>query len=603
MSRMSEQGQTSASTFCLNSHRDKMEKNVSDTASAVLTAFRLEGKLCDVVIKVDDAEFNAHKIILCSCSRYFSALFTGAWTTSEKQVYTIPGVSPEMMHLIINYAYTHSVPVTEENVVEVLSAADQLLVPGIVQACCFFLEDQLCLRNCIGVWRLVDFYNCLELKQKAFHYILYHFEEIFCVSQELMELSVQELVAIIESDHLNVTEENRAFETVIRWINHLPEQRRNYISVLLPKVRLGLMTPNYLQHVVLNNAVVTNSRECMSILNEAITAHILSRSNRHSQSVYRHPLTRPRLPSEILLATGGNDFSSTTTRLEAYDAQTNSWVTVGVEMSRAHHGAAVLNNFLYFIGGCHREIYLNTVQRFDFITCTWHQVAPMNSCRCYVSVAVQNGCIYAMGGFSGQTYHNTVECYKPETNQWTMMAPMCRKRCGASATTLNGKVYICGGFNGHCSLCTAECYNPDTNLWTLIAPMRTCRSGLGVIAYRDNIYAVGGTQSGSYHMRSVEAYNPQTNRWRSIPSMNTPRSYFGIAVVNDKLFVVGGHNGSTMASVECYNADTSLWYRATNIERYRTGLSCCVLHGLHSVAEKLFPRGPLSPLFVEEASS
>lgn len=140
------------------------------------------------------------------------------------------------MHLIINYAYTHTVPVTEGNVVEVLAAADQFLVPGIVQICCFFLENQLCLANCIGMWRLVDFYYCPELRHKIFLYILHHFEEIVRVSQELLELSVQQMAAVIESDHLNVKRENTVFEVVLRWINHLPDQRRCHISVLLPKV-------------------------------------------------------------------------------------------------------------------------------------------------------------------------------------------------------------------------------------------------------------------------------------------------------------------------------------------------------------------------------
>lgn len=44
---------------------------MSDTASAVLPELRLEGKLCDVVIKVGDVELGAHKDILCSCSLYF----------------------------------------------------------------------------------------------------------------------------------------------------------------------------------------------------------------------------------------------------------------------------------------------------------------------------------------------------------------------------------------------------------------------------------------------------------------------------------------------------------------------------------------------------
>lgn len=140
------------------------------------------------------------------------------------------------MQLIINYAYTHSVPVTHQNVAEVLAAGDQFLVQGIVQACCFFLEDQLCLTNCIGIWRLVNFYHCPELKQKVYFYILHNFENIVCVSEELLNLSLEELIVIIENNHLNVKHENTVFEAIQRWINHLPDQRRGYISVLLPKV-------------------------------------------------------------------------------------------------------------------------------------------------------------------------------------------------------------------------------------------------------------------------------------------------------------------------------------------------------------------------------
>lgn len=35
---------------------------------------RLEEELCDVVICVDNVEFRAHKIILCSCSNYFRSV-------------------------------------------------------------------------------------------------------------------------------------------------------------------------------------------------------------------------------------------------------------------------------------------------------------------------------------------------------------------------------------------------------------------------------------------------------------------------------------------------------------------------------------------------
>ncbi|XP_026162064.1 kelch-like protein 10 [Mastacembelus armatus] len=598
---MSEQGRASTT---LNSHRSEMEKRLRDRTLAVFTQFRLEGKLCDVVIKVDDVEFNAHRIILCSCSQYFSTLFTSAWATSTKQMYTITGVSPEMMQLIINYAYTHTVPVTEDNVVEVLAAGDQFLVPGIVQACCFFLEDQLCLRNCIGIWRLVDLYYCPELKHKVFLYILDHFEAIACVSQELLELSVEQLAVIIENDHLNVKQENTVFEAVLHWINHLPDQRRGHMSVLLPKVRLGLMTTGYLKNVIINNAVVNSSSECIAIITEAMTALRDFRDYGPSNSVYRNLLTRPRLPPAILLVIGGKYFNTFRTSLEAYDVRSDRWVTVNADIHRAHHGAAVLDRFVYLIGGSSRGTCLNTVQKFDLVTCTWHQVASMNSRRSCVSVAVQNGCIFAMGGFSRRIYYNTVERYNPEENQWTMMSPMRAKRCGAGAATLNGKVYICGGFNGHRCLSTAEVFDPITNVWTQIFPMRSCRSSLGVAAYRGHIYAAGGTVDETSHMSSVEAYNPQTNRWSPVMSMHSPRSYFGIEVVDDQLVVVGGYNGfSSMPAVERYSDDTRMWYSASNIKTAHCGLSCCVLRGLRNVVEKLFLRDPLTPPNADENQS
>lgn len=202
-------------------------------------------------------------------------------------------------------------------------------------------------------------------------------------------------------------------------------------------MRLGLTSPGYLKCAVIENALVKGHPECTPIIKKAIKRSIGFRSR---NSVYGDLLARPRLPPAILLITGGKHLSTATTSIEAYDARADFWVTLSAETSRAHHGAGVLNGFVYLIGGYNLQTYLKSVQRFDIINCTWHQVAPMNSCRCYVSVAVQNGCIYAMGGFSGQTYYNTVECYKPEMNQWTMMAPMRAKRCGAGATTLNGKV-------------------------------------------------------------------------------------------------------------------------------------------------------------------
>ena len=77
-----------------------------------------------------------------------------------------------------------------------------------------------------------------------------------------------------------------------------------------------------------------------------------------------------------------------------------------------------------------------------------------------------------------------------------------------------------------------------------------------------------------------------------MPSMYNCRSNFGIEVVEDQLFVVGGEDGfGIMSAVECYDEETGMWCRVSGIEIARSGLSCCLVHGLQNMAETLFPRG------------
>ena len=45
----------------------------------------------------------------------FRALFVGGWESAEKQEIEIPGVSPETMSALLNFAYTSQV-INKENI-------------------------------------------------------------------------------------------------------------------------------------------------------------------------------------------------------------------------------------------------------------------------------------------------------------------------------------------------------------------------------------------------------------------------------------------------------------------------------------------------------
>ena len=143
------------------------------------------------------------------------------------------------MKLIIEFAYTDVVPVTQKNIKELFIAADYFSVMGIIQACCDYMEEHLEPQNCVGIWRFTDLYYTPELNHKAFLFTLDHFEDIAATSEELLLLTAQQLVKVIENDRLNVKQETTVFQAILRWIAYAPEERSRYISLLLSNVSEG----------------------------------------------------------------------------------------------------------------------------------------------------------------------------------------------------------------------------------------------------------------------------------------------------------------------------------------------------------------------------
>jgi kelch-like protein 10 len=76
-----------------------------------------------------------------------------------------------------------------------------------------------------------------------------HFVNVWQQSEELLELPVEELQAIVGADELNVKEE-MVWECVLRWIDHENGNRKGHIVDLLKNIRLGLLDRNFLHENV-----------------------------------------------------------------------------------------------------------------------------------------------------------------------------------------------------------------------------------------------------------------------------------------------------------------------------------------------------------------
>ncbi|XP_052241378.1 kelch-like protein 10 [Dreissena polymorpha] len=568
-----------------DSSSSDMEVSLISPPCKVLNELRQSAQLTDAIIKVENHSFPIHRAIMSACSPYFRSLFTNELFHTEMREVVIPGVSADIMKIIIDYAYTRTININPENVELLLCVADQFHVMGIVKSCCDYLTGSLNVDNCVGIYKFAKAYFCHTLECKSFTVVLQNFAHVAVHSNEFLQLSADELADIMSRDELNVRNEELVFDAVLRWIDFEPERRKSSIPKLMRSIRLGLLTTQYFVERVKTHPYVRESEGCKPIIIETLKFLYDLEMEEEKVVDINNPLARPRVPHELLFVVGGWSGGSPTNIVETYDTRADTWSIIDTMDAgpRAYHGTVCIGHVIYVIGGFDGNEYFNSVRCFDVVNKTWSQVSPMNAKRCYVSVALLDGLIYALGGFDGHVRQNTAERYLPRKNQWSLIAPMNHQRSDANAAASNNRIYICGGFNGSECLGHAECYDPRANQWTMLTPMRSRRSGVGVIAYRGQIYVLGGF-NGQSRMNTCERYNPVTNTWSQVADMYSPRSNFAVAVLDDMIFVIGGFNGTTtIFNVECYEGSVDEWYDASDMNLYRSALSACVATGLPNI--------------------
>ncbi|XP_005740780.2 kelch-like protein 10, partial [Pundamilia nyererei] len=290
-------------------------------------------------------------------------------------------------------------------------------------------------------------------------YIINNFKQVV-LEEEFLQLTVEELADILDRDDLNVQLETTVYEVLTKWISHVPAERKQHLTTLLPKVRLGLMTSDYLKDNLLSSELVGANSECVSMISNVIL-DIHGLGSRPFMSGLCHPLARPRLPHSILLAIGGWSGGDPTNGIEAYDCRANRWVNVtnNLECPRAYHGAAFLNGYVYFIGGFDRVEHFNSVRRFDLTTHIPNKCGPV-------------------GGFDGNNRLRTAEAYNPHSNTWNLVSSMLTPRSNFGIEVIDDRLFVVGGFNGFTTTSNVEYYDTLTNEWYEACDMEIFRSAL-----------------------------------------------------------------------------------------------------------------------------
>ena len=374
-----------------------------------INCLRMSQKLCDVTIKVEEEEFRVHRVVLAANTQYFEAMFSSDLEESRQDVVTIRDVSPSAMKTILEYCYTSAISIDNDNV-ELLSAAACLLqISEVTNACCEYMKKRLDMENCLSVRSFAEAHNFEDLAKEADHFAQQHYSEVI-KGEEFLQLSHKELACLLESDELNVQNEEMVFESVINWARYDIESRKASLALVLQHVRLPLLSPNYLVSKVSSEPLIRADQACRDLVDEAKDYLLLP----DQRSKLQGPRTQPRRLGqgcEVLYAVGGWCSGEAMSMVERYDCHSNEWKMVAtMSKRRCGVGVAVVNDFLFAIGGHDGSQYLCSVERYNPKTNQWSStISPMSICRTSFGTAVLDNFIYVVGGQDGLSCLASVE--------------------------------------------------------------------------------------------------------------------------------------------------------------------------------------------------
>ncbi|XP_041831337.1 kelch-like protein 20 isoform X2 [Melanotaenia boesemani] len=572
-----------------------VETRHPNTVLQGLNSLRLNNAFCDVTLCCGGQEFPCHRIVLASFSSYFQAMFSADLIESKQERVAINGVEPQMIGMLVSYAYTSEVYISKANVQALLAAANLLDVMAVREACCRFMERQMDEMNCVGIHCFAEAHSCKVLEKRSMDYILEHFSSV-CQQEEFQSLCVDKLTEIITSDFLNVPKEEMVFEAVMLWLNKCPSRKQSFEKVL-EHIRLPLISPYYLHDLIESLDVVKENQACQKLISEA-KDYLLLKDRRGELYCPRARPRRSTGTAEVIVTVGGEDDKVVLRSVESFDPVTNQWKNLAyLPFAVSKHGLVVSGSTLYLAGGefpdgsASREMW-----RYDPCFDSWMEMAPMNVARSELGLVMLDGFVYAVGGWEGRSRLDSVECYNPHTNSWQFTESVKMAVTSPAVVALDGLLYVTGGavLEDGDGTDLAQVYNPKTAVWTEVAPMQIARSGSAACTLKGKIYVIGGWHASTENTDKVECYNPKTNQWTMCAPMKERRYRPGAAVVDGKIYVLGGEEGWDRYhdTIERYCDETNTWEIVGEMPTSRSWLSCVSLQLRKDIHESSCPDTP-----------
>lgn len=556
---------------------------------------RANNLLCDVTLITGNQRFPVHRALLASCSPYFRDMFTkdtqnaeicrndGSKYTWFSESIELRGISSDGLKHIVEFMYSGRLPINMSTVQNILAVGRHMQIQAVLDFCMEFLISAIDVNTCVDIIHIAEVFSMALLEEKAYKFMLERFPD-FLKSNQLQKLTFENMNFLLESNDLKVMSELDVFAATLKWIMYDPS-RQAFIRKLMEKIRFPLMPPRDLMvHV---NVVDFMRSKCNDLLLEASSYHMLP----HSQPIVPSSRTRVRSNDTRLVVLGGADNTDeVSNQLKVFNRELTAYTLLPSMDTGVHsHCVAVLNNFLYILGGQNHfeergKTAVTTVTRYDPRFNTWMKIASMNERRAgfHVSAIPAYNRLYAVGGVNSVGRLSSVECYCVEEDRWKYVASTQNALCDHNGSVHRDKLYVSGGFSDGNFSDAMLCYNPKHDIWERRSPMQYARGWHSQATHKEKIYVIGGNTgiNKRVDVLDTEVYTPDFDQWTAVTPISMGQSEAGATALDGKIFVVGGYCWAArrcIKVIQTYDPEKEEWERVGNLPRGLAGLRLCTL--------------------------
>ena len=511
-----------------------------------LNVQRKQDFLCDITLVTnDDRESKAHRNVLSAASPFIYKLLQSDMKENREGIIRFEEISGSVLEDVLEFIYTGTVAVTQENAKELIVAGNYLIIPSLKTVSGRFLEAEMSDSNCISTFYFAEKYDCVELLGNSMKFIHENFASVGEMD-EFLSLEAREVTRWISSSKISVGAEVDVFKIIVQWVEHNKSERKAYFEELFGHVRLDFLSRDCLQDVV-TNELVRDSAVCLRLTVDAI---VKMATFTNEDDLPQSP--RKGMETRVILACGGKftfcfipeknqwkrlpdgsternqktqmltfrdqlytfkDFS----KAEKYDPVFDGWSKSDLrDVSADSAIVTVVKGDIYAIE-VNKPVGKSTIKRFNVERCTWQTVVESpQGCRNGSCVIVGDSYLYLLGGSvpGNASYVSKAERFNIAETQWEEIADMQQGRGGAFGVASEGKIFVAGGLNEKNKVSKkCEMYNVSTNEWQFIGSLNTWRVYGSMVCLSGTCYVLGGTKNNRDRLLSVECYDSTEDKW------------------------------------------------------------------------------------------